>query len=154
MSESNTLTIRLSQSERAKLVKLAEEKGSTLSAVAREAITATLRQGDLDARLVVAVQAETRRTQDELLDRYEDSMSKVQNALHEVLSGIIATTKQAIAPRTKEDAEADALRMMSPQDRANYERLKARNANASPHHVPSGEEESGVYAYTSAPRRK
>lgn len=111
MSESNLITVRLSQSERAKLAKLAEEKGSTLSAVARDAITASLKLGDLEKAIAVAVQVETRRTQDELLDRYEDSMSKVQNALHGVLKGIIATTQSAINP-PKEDARAKALRDM------------------------------------------
>lgn len=150
MSESNIITVRLSQSERAKLVKLAEEKGTTLSAVARDAITASLKLGDLEKAIAVAVQVETRRTQDELLDRYEDSMSKVQNALHGVLKGIIATTQSAINP-PKEDARAKALRDMSPQDRANLERLERQNDSSGPYRAPSGEE---VYPYTSAPRRK
>ena len=149
----NLITIRLSAGERAKLVKRAEEKGSTLSAVAREAITASLKQGDLETRIAVAVQAEVRSALDWFLDNYQQAQAGTADALSEVLSGIVATTKQAIAP-PKAGQDAEAIRAIQARAREEAEQAKAR-FNQGRFIVPSGDDDyPAVHAHTSAPPRK
>lgn len=142
MSDSNLITVRLSQSERAKLVKLAEEKGSTLSAVAREAITTALKHGDLETRLAVAVQAEMRALTDDFLNHYYAAQEGAAALLKAAVVEIAGTTKQAINP-PKLDMTAQAIRDIQERARVQGRELSqaervdiARLQGHRPAHVP------------------
>lgn len=133
---------RFSPAELAKLQAKAEEAGMTQSAFVRASALQALKQADLDARLVVAVQAEVRTALDWFLDNYQSAQASTADALSEVLSGIMATTKQAINP-PKLDMTEQAIRDIQERARVQGRELSqaervdiARLQGHRPAHVP------------------